>query len=113
MLSTFQKMLISCCFNSCMEQPRREVPRSGRAQKEKKGKNRTFVFHFLANCTKYGQTNCQKVVFLEKKSFRSRIVGQKCQKKKILRMGLPGTQNLSQLHAIILMLSRASQLPYN
>ena len=28
-------------------------------------------------CTTYGQKNCQIVIFLEKKSLRSRIVGQK------------------------------------
>ena len=59
-----------------------EVPRSGRAQR----KNRTFVFfifvHFLAKCTKYGQTNCQKVICHDKKSLRSRIVGQSWVKKK-------------------------------
>ena len=49
--------------------------------------------------------------FFENKKKKSRIVGQKCQKKKVLRMGLPGTQKLSQLYAIILVLSRASQVP--
>ena len=53
------------------------------------------------------------VIFQKSKPLRSRIVGQKCFKKRNLRMGLPGTQNLSQLYAIILMLSRASQVPYN
>ena len=51
-----------------------------------KRKNRTFVFscfffHFLAKCTKYGQTNRQKVICLDKKSLRSRIVGQSWEEK--------------------------------
>ena len=45
------------------------------------------LFRFLAICTTYGQKNCQKVVFLEKKSLRSRIVGQSWVKK---------TQNLAK-----------------
>ena len=70
-----------------------------RAQKGKIGYLFFMFFHCLAKCTKYGKINCQKVIFREKKIFekphcRAKL-GEKKSKKKILRMGLPGTQNLS------------------
>ena len=49
-------------------------------------------FHLLAKCTKYGKTNAQKVIFREKKSSRSRIVGQSWEEK---RQRLKKSINLS------------------
>ena len=53
---------------------------------------------FLILCSKTDQKFSRKSLktkISKNKSLRSHIVGQKCQKKEVLRMGLPGTQNLS------------------
>ena len=59
-----------------------------------KGKIWHVFFIFLAKMVKNGEKKVNNVI-CRKKKYKSRIVGQKCQKKKVLRMGLPGTQKLS------------------
>ena len=51
---------------------RREVPRSGRAQKEKIG-HFFFICLFLATCTKYGQQNINMSVIQKQQNKKKRI----------------------------------------
>ena len=47
---------------------------SGRAQNSKIWFWCSFCFHFLANCTKYGQHKTQQAICLERKSLRNYIM---------------------------------------